>query len=706
MTSSSSDQNLILIVDDTPANLTVISEALSDAGFEIAIAISGERALEQIQREPPDLILLDIMMPGIGGFETCKRLKSDPKVSMIPVIFMTALADVESKIQGLELGAVDYITKPFQEREVLARIKTHLELRKTQIKLQKSEQRLESILHSLKEVVWSARLKPFELLYLNPVVKQIYGHEPEQLIRDPLCWLEMVHPDDQLQLQKRLNAPDPSGPLDLEYRILRLDGEVRWVHCQAHVYFHTTEQRFRVDGIVHDISDRKQAEHQLRYTAEHDSLTNLANRAYFVTQLNQLLGRPHDRKSDQFALLFIDLDRFKAINDSLGHNVGDQLLKRVSQVLLDSIRPTDLVARLGGDEFTLLLRNVSEIEEVIIVSNRIQKKLQNSIQIGKKSFNMTASIGIVIDCSQYDSAESALRDADIAMYQAKSLGKACHQLFSQEMYEQAIQKLRLESEIKHALQEGEFFLHYQPIKRLDTGEICGFEALARWEHPVRGFVSPAEFIPIAEETGLIVPLGEYVLREACRQMKNWQQMYPAAAGLTMSVNLSSRQLRSDNFLDILHRIVSESHLKSSNLKLEITESLLMENSAATLQLFQQLQDQGFRLSLDDFGTGYSSLSYLHRFPINTLKIDRSFVQKIEPGLSSFEIIRTITALAKTLQMDVVAEGVETAQQAEYLKELHCDMVQGYFFSKPLNTAAATQYLQDELQPQSLLSSST
>lgn len=689
-------QSLILIVDDTPANLTVISEVLSGVGFEIAIATTGERALEQVHRDPPDLILLDVMMPGIGGFETCRRLKADPSHQDIPVIFMTALSDTESKVEGLSLGAVDYITKPFQEQEVVARVKTHLDLRKTQLKLKVSEARLSSILGSLQEVVWSAYLDPFELLYLNPAVETIYGLSPEVLLAQPQLWLDQIEPSDRVLMDQQLTNSLGNGSLDLEYRVLGADGGCRWVHCQATISPGQDNQRCRLDGIVQDISERKKAENRLLYAAQHDSLTHLSNRSYFTEQLGQLLKSPRDRRSDKFALLFIDLDRFKTINDSLGHGIGDELLVRVGQILQDSIRPTDLVARLGGDEFTILLNGVSTSEEVITVSDRIQHQLKSPLLIGEHRLNISASIGIVIDSQHYSSAEDILRDADIAMYQAKSLGKACHQLFSPEMYIHAMHKLRLEDELKNALDKQEFFLQYQPIKQLDTGELKGFEALVRWQHPSRGLVAPSEFIPLAEESGLIVKLGEYVLQEACMQMQRWQQSYPEANTLTVSVNLSSCQLRNATFLESLDNILRISNLNPANLKLEITESILMENSDITLQILQFLQDRGICLSLDDFGTGYSSLSYLHRFPIQTIKIDRSFVQTMESGLSSFEIVRTITSLAKNLCMDVVAEGVETEQQAQYLRTMDCEMVQGYFFSKPLSVEAATQFIQQQL----------
>ena len=688
------EPGVVLIVDDTPANLDVISQALMDAGFETAIATSGERALKQVQLDPPDLILLDIMMPGIDGFETCRRLKAQEGLRDIPIIFMTALADVDSKVQGLEMGAVDYITKPFQEREVLARVRAHVSLKQTTAQLVASEARLNSILNSLKDVVWSAHLTPLEFLYFNPVMEYVYGVPAERFLADSQQWLDMVHPEDRPKLAGMLDGENASEFLDCEYRIIRPDGEVRWLQCQAQL--RTVGQRRRVDGIIHDVTSRKQAEHELKYAAEHDSLTRLANRAYFMERLNELLQQPRKRKQDQFAILFIDLDRFKVINDSLGHLCGDQLLIQVSNILKRSVRPTDLIARLGGDEFTILLRNIFDIEEIIAISDRIQAELAHPISLAEKSVFVTASIGIVQDDSKYDAAEQILRDADLAMYQAKSLGKACHQLFSEEMYDKAIAKITLENQLRDAIERREFLLYYQPILELQSGRLAGFEALVRWQHPERGFVSPGDFIPLAEETGLIIPLGDFILEEACRQMSLWITRFPQLEQLSVSVNLSERQIQSQGFIERLMAAVTRAQLQPHHLKLEITESLLMENTELTLVLFEQLQSLGFRLSLDDFGTGYSSLSYLHRFPINTLKIDRSFINLMEPGHSSFEIVRTITSLARTLKMDLVAEGVETQEQVEHLRSLSCEMVQGYFFSRPLSHLHATEYLHEHL----------
>ncbi|MEM9091213.1 MAG: EAL domain-containing protein [Cyanobacteria bacterium P01_F01_bin.53] len=687
--------NLILIVDDIPTNLAVMSETLMDVGFEVAIATSGERALEQIRLELPDLILLDIMMPGMGGFELCRRLQSDEKLNPIPIIFMTASTDLNSKVRGLELGAVDYITKPFEAKELVARINTHLELKEIRCKLQRSENRLNSILGSIKEIVWSAYLNPLEILYLNPIAEDIYGCKVEGLLQKPDLWLSMIHPEDRAGVTEAFRTAKVGQSLELDYRLLTTSGELRWIHCQGEVSWHEVEKRLRADGIARDVSEIKKAEQQLHHSARYDSLTNLVNRAHFTERLTQILERPHQRRRDLSALLFIDLDRFKAVNDELGHGVGDQLLIQVSNILKRSTREYDCVARLGGDEFTILLTNLSNTEEALLISNRIQTNLKEPILIEKQELSITASIGIVADFSRYKTAKEVLHHADLAMYQAKRLGKACHQLFEPEIYEQALVKQRLEHELKHAIEKHELQLFYQPIRTLKTDQLKGFEALMRWQHPEQGMIPPSTFIPLAESTGLIIPLGECLIHLACQQICAWQKQYDTLPNIQISLNISGKQLQHPNFFEFFDQTLAHYNLSPSWFNLELTESTLMEKSDQILQQLQRLRQRGFHLSLDDFGTGYSSLSYLHRFPINTLKIDRSFVQTMEPESNGIEIIRTILALAKTLKMTVVAEGVETAQQVASLKTLNCDTVQGYFFARPLYAEAATQYLHRE-----------
>ena len=691
-TYSTDRSNLVLIVDDTPTNLSLLTQVLGDAGYEVAIATSGERALEQIQREQPDLILLDIMMPGIGGIETCRRLKANAQLRTIPVIFMTALTGVEHKVEALHVGGADYITKPFQEREVVDRVAIHLKLYKTQVELAKSERRIENILNSLQEVVWSAYLNPFEIIYLNPSVEAIYGLSPQTLMNEPKLWMDRIVKEDAHLLRSYLSDTPKENSFNSEYRVVDSYGNAHWLQCRAKIQLEASTQRFRVDGILSDNTARKLVEQKLVYAAQRDSLTNLANRAFFTTQLNRSLAAVRQHSSEKVALLFIDLDRFKNVNDSLGHSIGDKLLVRVSQRLLKAVRPTDLLARLGGDEFTILIESARNVKDVLCICDRIQELLALPLNIDGYTFAVTASIGVVMSSDLYNCANDMLRAADIAMYEAKRQGRACHRLFSQEMYEQVTHKLSLENELKHALKKQEIFLEYQPILTLETEELSGFEALVRWRHPKLGLISPGEFIPLAEETGLVNEIGEYVLKEACRQMQHWIQTCPKAAALTMNINVSSHQLETEHFLTRLEETLSQTHLNPRNLKLEITETSLIKNTQNIYSGLSKLREKNIRISLDDFGTGYSSLSYLIRFPVDTLKIDRSFVNTMEHNPSSLEVVRAVITLSRTLGMVVVAEGVEEVSQAMALKGLGCDLVQGFLFSRPLSVEKAADYI--------------
>ncbi|MCM1983926.1 two-component system response regulator [Lyngbya confervoides] len=691
---------LILIVDDNPTNLEVMSETLSDAGYEVAIATSGKRAIQQVQRRQPDLMLLDVMMPGCDGFQTCQIIRQDLGLKNIPIIFMTALADTGSKIKGLELGAVDYIAKPFHEQEVLARVNVHLQLKQTEQKLRRSEARLESILNSLEEVVWSVTVDPLQFLYINPAIEPISGYPAAHFMANPQLWFNMVHPEDRCTVQQAFESLTQTPAIELEYRILTQQGSTRWLRVRAqHIHDHTLEEaarekpnQLRIDGILYDVSDRKEIETQLIHEAHHDSLTGLINRNCFIDTLTQRLVQSRIEPGSSFAVLFIDLDRFKSINDSLGHHLGDQLLQKVAERLQQSLRPADIIARLGGDEFTVLLDRVNHTNDAISVAERINQRLAIPFQIEGQLLFTTASIGIVMATPHYACAEELLRDADIAMYQSKKRGKASWQLFDPSMYESSLRQLELERDLRLSLENQDFSLYYQPIIHLETGRFLGFEALVRWIHPRRGFVSPAEFIPIAEESGLIEPLGDQILWTACRQIKQWLTQFPHLVDLSVSVNLSSKQLQNAKFVETLDRALTTTGISGQYLKLEITESILMGNHESLTSLFRSLLKRQVTLSLDDFGTGYSSLSYLHRFPLNEIKIDRSFINRIETDQQSREIVKIITTLAKTLNMTTVAEGVETLEQAEYLRSMACDMVQGYYFSQPLPEAEATAWI--------------
>jgi diguanylate cyclase (GGDEF)-like protein/PAS domain S-box-containing protein len=443
---------------------------------------------------------------------------------------------------------------------------------------------------------------------------------------------------------------------------------------------------------LQDITDRKQSEERLRHDAFHDALTGLPNRALFADHVKLTIARAKRVPTRRFAVLFCDLDRFKVINDSLGHMVGDQLLVEVARRLEKCLREGDTVARVGGDEFTILLEDLGDEEEAVVVAERIQKGVSAAITLGGREVFTTMSIGLAAGSSSYSDPEDILRDADTAMYRAKSLGKARHVVFDHTMHASAVNLLQIETDLRKAMEKEQFYLLYQPIVSLDNFRLCGFEALVRWHHPERGLISPLDFIPIAEETGQIISIGEWALFEACRQMRAWEKRYPEASPIFMSVNLSGKQFNHPSLIAQVRNAVTKTGLSPRRLKLEITESAVMENIDTATDMLRQLRELGVQLAIDDFGTGYSSLSYLHRFPIDTLKIDRSFVTRMSENNENVEIVRTVVMLAQVLGMDVVAEGVETKEELKILRDLKCEYGQGYYFSRPSNVTDAEKII--------------
>ncbi|HWR88911.1 MAG TPA: EAL domain-containing protein [Dissulfurispiraceae bacterium] len=806
---SARETALILVVDDDLAMRLLVRESLEIAGFQVEDAGNGLEGLGIFREVQPDLVLLDVMMPDMDGFQVSRTLRSIPGGDRIPIVMMTGLDDIESINRAYEAGATDFITKPFNwlvlghrvrymlrasaafnelkrngaktrallnaipdrifridregtflefkgpvgpdllmapdefigrnvrdvlpletgtlimeamqsafgrgdirtieyhvpaagisrfyearivvsgEDEVIAIVRDVTEQKEADKALKESEERYRDLFENANDLIQSVT-PDGRFLYVNKAWRDTLGYSPEEL--ENLTIFNVLSPECQphcAEVFQRVMAGEDVGIIETEFmtkdgKRITIEGSV---NCKV-----VNGAVVSTRGIFRNITERKQAEEEIIRLAYYDSLTGLPNRLLFKDRLRQSITYAQ-RYKKMLATLFLDLDRFKRINDTLGHSIGDRLLKGVAERLSHTLRQSDsvsrdgsedfgsTVARLGGDEFTILLMEIDSVQDVAKVARRILQDMAKPFHLDGSEVFITTSIGITIFPYDGGDVDTLLKNADIAMYHAKEQGRNNFQFYTQSMNATAFERLVLENNIRKAIERDEFELFYQPQISVSNGEIVGMEALIRWNHPELGMISPAEFIPLAEESGLILPLGEWVLRRACGQIRELHDR--GFSDLRISVNLSVHQLRQQGLVKTIKGIVEQYYLDARRLELEITESAIMKNAEATVETLMSLKSMGLRISIDDFGTGYSSLSYLKRFPIDTLKIDRSFIKDIPNDPDNAAITRAIIAMAHSLNLKVVAEGVETPAQFAFLKNEGCDEMQGFLLCRPL-----------------------
>ena len=696
---------VLLVEDDEDDYLLLrdLLEDIEDTDFKLNWVNCSKAALDALREQHYDLCLFDCHIGADNGIDLLRTVIANNY--QVPVIMLTGQDDRQTDVAAMEAGAADYLIKGQFSTSTLERsIRYAVRQARISSALKSSEERYALAAKGSHDGLWDWDLAA-NSIYFSPRWKSILGYSEDKISNRLEEWFDRVHPEDRerfdVALYQHLQGKTPL--FQLEYRLLHRSGTYCWCLSRGVAVRQADKTAYRMAGSLTDLSS-----HRILY----DDLTGLPNRQLFLEQLERALYRTRQYPDYKVAVLFLDFDRFKSINDSLGHQMGDRLLIAISQRLQTLLRPTDVLARLGGDEYAILVDNLdktplnekthhSALDAATTVAKRITESLQQQPFLLKgHSINMTSSIGIAWsspDCSQ---ATHLLNDADTAMYRAKEQGKARFALFDREMHKEAKRLLQLEADLQRAIDRKEFYLLYQPIVNVASGEVISFESLIRWQNPTKGSISPMEFIPLAEDNGLIIPIGRWVLQEACQQLQNWQQQFPAFRHLEINVNLSRKQFNQPDLPDWIARVLRHTGLDACYLNIEITETAIAENSERAAELLKQLKALGIKIHIDDFGTGHSSLSCLHTFPIDTLKIDRSFIRQMRSQGQEC-IVQAIISLARNLEMATVAEGVESANELERLKVLGCNFAQGYWLERPMDTANVLKLL-STLENQTIL----
>ncbi len=689
----------VLLLEDHAADAALIAQELRRifAGLEVRTVATGRDFERALREQDADILLVDYVVPGYGGLQALELAASVAPAT--PVIIVTGSLDEETAAGVIKAGAADYVLKDRLARldsairSALERQRMRADHERAVSALKESEERYALAVRGANDGLWDWDLLSGEV-YFSPRWKAMLGYEEAAVGRRPDDWLLRVHPDDLPRLQQALDE-HVKGTLpyfECEHRMRTADGGWRWMLSRGLAVRDPSGRAYRMAGSQTDIARRKQAEEQVIHDALHDALTGLPNRTLFVDRLRLALARHRRRPRGALAVCCLNLDRFKVVNDGLGHAVSDEVLVVLARRLEACLRPGDTVARLGADDFAILLEEVADVGEALRMAERVHLELRAPFRVHGHELFATATLGIALAAPAHEQAEELLRDAATALHRGKRRGRARSEIFDESMHSVAASRLELETDLWRAVQRCELRLHYQPLVALDTERLTGFEALVRWQHPTRGLLAPEEFIPLAEEMGVSAPLGAWVIKEACRTAGQWQRSFPRATPLSVSVNLSARQFAQSDVLTLTADALAEAGLAGASLRVELTESVIMEEPEAAASKLSRLKELGISVDIDDFGTGYSSLSHLRRFPIDALKIDRSFVSRMDSDLDDHEIVRTIVTLAANLGVAAVAEGVETIEQKTQLQELRCRYGQGFLFSRPLASVAVVELL--------------
>ncbi|MGD0128768.1 MAG: EAL domain-containing protein [Terriglobia bacterium] len=696
-------RSVILVVDDDPTSRALIRESLGRFGFEVIEAEDGSKALQRFAESAPDLVVMDVETPNPDGFEACAALRRLPNGQATPVLMVNGRDDVESVNRAFEAGAIDFLPRPVNWALFGHRVRYMLRASQTYRALKAGEARLAKAQRLARLGHWDWEVGEDRWSFSDEVCR-IIGFSREEQPANREVMLKVIHPEDRDHVLRLFQAAlRGEEKYEIEYQLVLPDGTTRVVAEQAEVSFDGRGQPKHVEGTLQDLTERRQVEARIQYLAYYDGLTGLPNRLMMSEHLAQAL-RQVRRSKRPLALLFLDLDNFKSINDALGHSLGDELLRQVADRLSQCVRSSDLVSRpgaqstnppvfrFGGDEFAILLFSLQQEQDALLVVRRIMSALAAPFVIEGHELFATASIGIALSPSDGDDLRTLLRNADAAMYQAKQKGRNTFEFYTKSLTRICVERMKIEAKLRRAIEQDELKLCFQPKLETQSGRLAGVEALLRWNAVGLGSVPPEKFIPLAEETGLIVPIGEWVLREACRQIQAWETV--GLPLVPVAVNVSARQFQRSDLSKSVSDLLEETGLRPQSLELELTESAIMADIPRAKAMFQKLSELGVRLSIDDFGTGFSSLSLLRWFRVDTLKIDRSFVQDLPQDEDDSAITLGIIAMAHSLGIRVVAEGIETESQFAFLKEHGCDEVQGSLLGLPVTGSEFAQSLDD------------